>query len=58
LFGINPEGLEEERWAELFQQAFWIKRFDLRNQAEMLQALLLGKEENSTRNAEQTNENG
>lgn len=45
LFRIEPELLKHEKWAELVQEAFWIKRYDLKNQAEMLQALLGGKEE-------------
>lgn len=38
-FNIEPEGLSEERWSMLFQQAVWIENFRLENTARILAKL-------------------
>lgn len=35
-FGVEPEGLCDEEWAMLFQQAVWLEGFRLENMARVL----------------------
>lgn len=38
-FHINPEELDDEKWAMLFQQAVWIESYRLENMAKILAKL-------------------
>lgn len=38
-FGVDPYGLDDERWSELFAEAAWLEDYRLKNQAKMLVAL-------------------
>jgi 2-hydroxychromene-2-carboxylate isomerase len=37
--GVDPAGLEDEKWAQLFAEALWVEQWRLKNQAELLAAL-------------------
>lgn len=41
--GVDPDNLTDEKYAELFAQAIWIEKRQLKNQADLLTALFGGK---------------
>ncbi|CAA0228659.1 hypothetical protein [Tenacibaculum maritimum] len=42
-FHIDPSTLSNNQWAKLYQEAVWLKKFDLRMQAEMFAQLFGSK---------------
>lgn len=41
--GVDPDRLTDHKYAELFAQAIWIEKRQLKNQAELLTALFAAK---------------
>jgi hypothetical protein len=35
-FGVNPDGLENEKWAQLFCEAVWLESERLKNFAQLM----------------------
>lgn len=42
-FNVEPEKLSLEKWAQLFNEALWLRNDALKNQAELFAQLLGGK---------------
>ncbi len=42
-FKISPESIADKKWAELVQEALWLKRYEMRNLAELVSAMFSSK---------------
>jgi hypothetical protein len=42
-FNINPDELDEDTWARYLAEAFWLEKWRLKNQSELLGSLFGAK---------------